>query len=98
MGAENSRRTIGVAFMHLSGRYVHRIVPEDVGKRVSVRIRLPDGRFTDIVGVVEDWTDGVLLMRRRDDSTAEVVESTIVASRIVPPAPPRRRARRDDRP
>lgn len=84
--------------MHLSGRYVHRIVPEDVGKRVSVRIRLPDGRFTDIVGVVEDWTDGVLLIRRRDDSIAEVVESTIVASRIVPPAPPRRRARRDDRP
>ena len=84
--------------MHLSGRYVHRIVPEDVGKRVSVRIRLPDGRFTDVVGVVEGWTDGVLLIRRRDDSIAEVVESTIVSNGIVPHAPTRRRARRDDRP
>lgn len=83
--------------MHLSGLYVHRITPEDVGKRVSVRIRIPDGRFTDIVGVLEAWTDEVLLLRRRDGSSAEVTESTIVASRIVPPVPPRRRARRDDR-
>ncbi|WP_116245958.1 hypothetical protein [Nocardiopsis sp. FIRDI 009] len=76
--------------MHLRGRLVHRITRGDVGKRVSVRIRLPDQGFTDIVGVVESWTDGVLTLRRRDDSAVEVAESDIAASRVVPPVPPRR--------
>ncbi|MCY9785739.1 hypothetical protein KIK06_17775 [Nocardiopsis sp. EMB25] len=77
--------------MHLRGRLVHRITRDDVGKRVSVRIHLPDQGFTDIVGVVESWTDGVLTLRRRDDSVVEVAESDIAASRVVPPVPPRRR-------
>lgn len=77
--------------MHFSGRLVHRIDPGDVGKRVSVRIRLPDGGFTDIVGVVESWEGDVLTIRRRDDTVAEVAEPSIAASRIVPQQPPRRR-------
>lgn len=80
--------------MHIRGRLVHRISPKDVGHRVSVRIRLPGGGFTDIVGVVESWADGVLTLRRRDGSTTEVEESTIAASRVVPPVPPRRRGGR----
>ncbi|WP_150239352.1 putative acetyltransferase [Nocardiopsis quinghaiensis] len=80
--------------MHMRGRLVHRISPEDVGRRVSVRIRLPEGGFTDIVGVVESWDDGVLTVRRRDGSVAEVGESTVAASRVVPPVPPRRRGGR----
>ncbi|OOC55438.1 MULTISPECIES: putative acetyltransferase [Nocardiopsis] len=80
--------------MHMRGRLVHRITPEDVGRRVSVRIRLPEGGFTDIVGVVESWDDGVLTVRRRDGSAAEVVESAVAASRVVPPVPPRRRGGR----
>ncbi|OLT25581.1 hypothetical protein BJF83_05310 [Nocardiopsis sp. CNR-923] len=80
--------------MHVGGRLVHRIGHADVGKRVSVRIRLPDGGFTDIVGVVESWANGVLAVRRRDDSVVEVAESGIAASRVVPPAPPRRRGGR----
>lgn len=79
--------------MHLSGRLVHRISPEDVGKRVTVRIRLPEGNFTDIVGVVESWERGTLTLRRRDDSLAEVAEDSIAASRIVPQTPPKRRGR-----
>ncbi|MGW5878433.1 putative acetyltransferase [Nocardiopsis terrae] len=80
--------------MHLRGQLVHRIVPEDLGRRVSVRITLPEGGFTDIVGVVESWTENVLTLRRRDDSTVEVAEADIVASRVVPPVPPRRRGGR----
>ncbi|MFD6951954.1 hypothetical protein A6A08_10505 [Nocardiopsis sp. TSRI0078] len=80
--------------MHMRGRLVHRISPEDIGRRVSVRIRLPEGGFTDIVGVVESWDDGVLTVRRRDGSAVEVVESAIAASRVVPPVPPRRRGGR----
>ncbi|PDP86909.1 hypothetical protein CQJ94_14980 [Glycomyces fuscus] len=77
--------------MHMGGRLVHRISPADIGRRVSVRIRLPEGGFTDIVGVVESWDDGVLTVRRRDGSAVEVAESAIAASRVVPPVPPRRR-------
>ncbi|GAB2492370.1 putative acetyltransferase [Nocardiopsis aegyptia] len=80
--------------MHMRGRLVHRIVPDDVGQRVSVRIRLPEGGFTDIVGVVESWADHVLTLRRRDGSSVEVAESDIAASRVVPPVPPRRRGGR----
>ncbi len=78
----------------MGGRLVHRITREDVGRRVSLRIRLPEGGFTDIVGVVESWTDGVLCLRRRDGSPVEVSESGIAASRVVPPVPPRRRGGR----
>lgn len=77
--------------MHMGGRLVHRITPEDVGRRVSVRLRLPGDGFTDIVGVVESWSDGVLTLRRRDGSAVEVEESSVAASRVVPPVPPRRR-------
>lgn len=79
--------------MHLSGRFVHRISPEDVGKRVTVRIRLAEGGFTDVIGVVESWEQGALTLRRRDGSLAEVAEDSIVASRIVPQTPPKRRGR-----
>ena len=82
--------------MHLRGQLVHRIVPEDLGKRVTVRISLPEGAFTDIIGVVESWANGVLSLRRRDNSTVEVAEADIVASRVVPPVPPRRRGGRQD--
>lgn len=80
--------------MHLRGQLVHRITQEDLGSRVSVRITLPEGGFTDIVGVVESWAEGVLTLRRRDDSTVEVTEADIVASRVVPQVPPRRRGGR----
>ncbi|WP_159945577.1 MULTISPECIES: hypothetical protein [unclassified Nocardiopsis] len=80
--------------MHIRGRLVHRITPRDTGRRVSLRIRLPEGGFTDIVGVVESWDDGVLTVRRRDGSAVEVAEATVAASRVVPPVPPRRRGGR----
>lgn len=73
-------------------RLEHSLTPQDVGRRATVRSRLPDGRFRDIVGVLESWQDGVLVLRRRDGSTAQVCEADVVASRIVPQHPPRRRA------
>ncbi|MEU3016296.1 hypothetical protein ABZ635_02725 [Nocardiopsis sp. NPDC007018] len=76
--------------MHLGGRLVHRITPRDLGSRVSVRITRAEGGFTDIVGVVESWAEGVLTLRRRDGSTVDVAEADVVASRVVPPVPPRR--------
>lgn len=80
--------------MHLRGRLVHRITQDDVGQRVSLRTFLPEGGYTDIIGVVESWADGVLTVRRRDDSMVEVPEGVIAASRVVPLVPPRRRGNR----
>lgn len=75
-------------------RFEISITSDDVGRRVSTRRRLPDGRFTDAVGVLESWRDGLLIVRRRDGSVAEVPEDALVAGKVVPPAPPPRRRRR----
>ncbi|MCP9962065.1 GNAT family N-acetyltransferase [Streptomyces somaliensis] len=77
------------------GRLEVRITPSDVGKRVSVR-RSGDpgtgaGTFTDTVGVLTSWADGVLMITRRTGETVRVAERTLVAGRVVPAAPARRR-------
>ncbi|MGW0531762.1 GNAT family N-acetyltransferase [Streptomyces sp. NPDC003032] len=77
------------------GRLEVRITPADVGKRVSVR-RLSeggaaDGKFTDTVGVLTSWNDGVVLITRRTGESVRIPEQTLVAGKVVPPAPARRR-------
>ncbi|MFG2971808.1 GNAT family N-acetyltransferase [Streptomyces sp. NPDC048331] len=72
-----------------------RITPADVGKRVSVR-RVEDGlsgspEFTDTVGVLTSWDQGVLLITKKDGQSVRISESSLVAGKIVPPAPARRR-------
>jgi N-acetylglutamate synthase len=67
------------------------IGPRDVGSRVSVRHRLPSGQLTDVVGRLESWTEGRLLVRRGDGDVTRVAEQDVVAGRVVPPPPPRRR-------
>ncbi|MFH8978079.1 GNAT family N-acetyltransferase [Streptomyces sp. NPDC017890] len=78
-----------------AGRLEVRITPADVGKRVSVR-RLsgagaPGEKFTDTVGVLTSWDDGVLLITRKSGESVRVAESALVAGKVVPPAPARRR-------
>lgn len=70
-----------------------RLTPDDVGERVSVRRRLPEGAYSDTIGYLESWQDGVLSIRRRDGSIADIGEDTLVAGKVVPPPPPRRRPR-----
>ncbi len=60
------------------------ITPADVGRRVTVRRRVPEG-FRDVVGVLESWTDGVLTVRKRDGALVEVAEETLAAAKIVRP-------------
>ncbi|QES43648.1 GNAT family N-acetyltransferase [Streptomyces venezuelae] len=77
------------------GRLEVRITPADVGKRVSVR-RLSDAlisgeKFTDTVGVLASWNDGVVLITRRDGETVRIPEGSLVAGKVVPAAPARRR-------
>ncbi|MGW2557771.1 GNAT family N-acetyltransferase [Streptomyces sp. NPDC001514] len=77
------------------GRLEVRITPSDVGKRVSVRRRAEPGggsrMFTDTVGVLTSWDEGVLLITRRTGETVRIPESSLVAGKVVPSAPARRR-------
>ena len=63
------------------------ITPDDIGRRVTVR-RVVTGGFRDAVGVLESWSDGVLVVRKRDGTTAEIPEDSLIAARIVT-SPPR---------
>ncbi len=72
-----------------------RITAADVGKRVSVRRieeAAPKGeKFTDTVGVLTSWDEGVLVITRRTGERVRIAESSLVAGKVVPPAPARRR-------
>ena len=77
------------------GRLEVRITAADTGKRVSVR-RLsssgtPGSLFTDTVGVLTSWDDGVLSITRKSGETVRIDESALVAGKVVPAAPARRR-------
>ncbi|MFF3614471.1 GNAT family N-acetyltransferase [Streptomyces sp. NPDC002580] len=78
-----------------AGRLEVRVTAADVGKRVSVRRLTDDGdtveKFTDTVGVLTSWDDGVLLITRRTGERVRIAESSLVAAKIVPAAPARRR-------
>ncbi|MFJ1745233.1 GNAT family N-acetyltransferase [Streptomyces sp. NPDC088116] len=77
------------------GRLEVRITPFDVGKRVSVRQLTGGGagaeKFTDTVGVLTSWDDGVLVVTRRTGESVRIPESALVAGKVVPAAPARRR-------
>ncbi|WP_329417330.1 GNAT family N-acetyltransferase [Streptomyces sp. NBC_00704] len=78
-----------------AGRLEVRITAADVGKRVSVR-RLSGStstgdEFTDTVGVLTSWDDGVLVITRKSGESVRVDASSLVAGKVVPPAPARRR-------
>ncbi|MFJ3400450.1 GNAT family N-acetyltransferase [Streptomyces microflavus] len=79
----------------MGGRLEVRITPADVGKRVSVR-RRPEGdgagaEFTDTVGVLTSWNDGVVSITRKSGESVHILESSLVAGKVVPAAPARRR-------
>jgi 8-oxo-dGTP pyrophosphatase MutT (NUDIX family) len=76
----------------LHARAVHRVRPDDVGARVSVRHLVVGGgsetpRPTDVVGRLLGYEDGLLAIVDRDGQLALVAEDAIVASRTVPPHP-----------
>ncbi|MCF3174612.1 GNAT family N-acetyltransferase [Streptomyces sioyaensis] len=77
------------------GRGEVRITRADVGKRVSVRRLTGDGEgpeaFTDAVGVLTSWDEGVLSITRRTGECVRVEESSLVAAKVVPAAPARRK-------
>jgi hypothetical protein len=71
-------------------RYTRDVGPGDVGVRVSLRRRLPEGGLGDVLGVVEAWDDEEVRIRKRDGEQVVVAASDVVASKRVPPPPERR--------
>jgi N-acetylglutamate synthase len=74
--------------------------PADVGRRVVVRRRLAaesaaSGRpiYGDVLGILESWANGMILIRRSDDEVIEIADQDVVAGKPIPPAPPRRTPR-----
>ncbi|MBB6076714.1 ribosomal protein S18 acetylase RimI-like enzyme [Streptomyces paradoxus] len=51
----------------------------------------PGEKFTDTVGVLTSWDNGVLLITRKSGESVRIAESALVAGKIVPAAPARRR-------
>ncbi|MBA9003837.1 putative acetyltransferase [Thermomonospora cellulosilytica] len=76
---------------HFAARLVVSVSEADVGRRVSLRRRLPSGQYSDVVGVLESWENGVLTVRRRTGELVEVPRDVVVAGKVVPPPPPPRR-------
>ena len=72
--------------------------PDDVGRRVVVRRRLPaaapgEPPLGDVLGDLVSWDGGVLVVQTRDGRHVPIAEDTVVAAKPVPP-PPARRPRR----
>jgi ribosomal protein S18 acetylase RimI-like enzyme len=78
-----------------AGRLEVRVTTADVGKRVSVRRwndpGSPGGKFTDTVGVLTSWDDGVVVITQKNGESVRIPESALVAGKVVPAAPARRR-------
>lgn len=73
----------------LAARAVHRVTPDEVGRRVSIRHLPdgPDGAARDVVARLLGYRDGVLALVDRRGQLVLVDEAAIVASRVVPEHP-----------
>jgi hypothetical protein len=71
-------------------RYALSAGPDDVGARVVLRRRVAGGRLSDVLGHVERWSDGTVVVRDRHGALVEVAEADLVAAKRVPEPPARR--------
>lgn len=71
-------------------RLTRELTVADVGARVMVRHRLPDGRATDVLGELVRWDDTALAVRDRDDVEHTVARADVLAGKRIPPPPTRR--------
>ncbi|MFW6597188.1 hypothetical protein ACQBAU_05330 [Propionibacteriaceae bacterium Y2011] len=71
-------------------RRTPRLGPADVGSRVVVRHRIPDGRATDVLGILQAFGEDDLVVTDRHGHDHVVRLTDIVAAKPIPPPPPRR--------
>jgi 8-oxo-dGTP pyrophosphatase MutT (NUDIX family) len=81
------------AISGLRARYVHRVTPDDIGERVSVRhlagATEEDPRPSDVVGRLIGHDGEVLLIVDRHTQLHVVPDAEVVSSKVVPPHPRR---------
>ena len=70
-------------------RYEQALGPADVGARVMVRRRLPDGLYGDVLGELVSWTSTVVV-RDRHGVSHDIEVADVVAGKRIPPPPARR--------
>ena len=70
-------------------RYERSLQPADVGSRVMVRRRLPDGQYGDVLGELLTWAAEVAV-RDRHGATHTMRAEDVVAAKRIPPPPARR--------
>ena len=71
-------------------RYRLTLGQDDVGQRVVLRRRLPDGRLSDVLGVLSRWDDEAAGVRSRTGDETVVPRADVVAGKRIPPPPVRR--------
>jgi hypothetical protein len=71
-------------------RYAQEVGPGDSGMRITLRRRLAEGGYGDVLGVLESWAAGLVTVVRSDGSRVVVAEGDVVATRRIPPPPARR--------
>ena len=71
-------------------RHALRLEAADVGARVVVRRRLPDGRMSDVLGELSRWDDEAAVVRSRTGDETVVARGDVVAGKRIPPPPVRR--------
>jgi hypothetical protein len=77
-------------------RYENRLTRDDIGSRVVMRRWVEDAERglvpSDVLGILEQWSDdGVLTVRTKRGEAVEVDEEMILAAKTVPPPPTRPR-------
>lgn len=70
-------------------RYEQSLTAADVGCRVMVRRRLPEGGYGDVLGTLESWDEEVTV-RDRHGVTHAMPRADLVAGKRIPPPPARR--------
>lgn len=73
--------------MSVEYRSVDEIKPEHQGHRVTIRRKLPEGGYSDVVGVAEHVDDASVTVRNHKGEKIEIDRSDIAAARIIE-APP----------
>ena len=64
-------------------RSVDQIHKEHQGQRVTIRRKLPEGGYSDVIGIAEHVDDASVTVRNHKGETIEINRSEIVAARVI---------------
>lgn len=56
----------------------------DLGRRVTVRYRLPDGMAADVVGILEHCDESSFGIRNKRSELVRIVRADVVAGKVIP--------------